>query len=124
MADVEFKAIGLEELIQTTAALHGQLGPMVRDFLSRSVLNIEGAAKDLCPVDTGRLRASIAHKVSSAPIPDWGSVGTNVLYARHVEFGTKKMKAQPYLRPGLQRVQPDIEGNLERIKSDIEALWK
>jgi len=46
---------------------------------------IEYDAKNLCPVDTGRLRASI----HTEPV-DWNmvKVGTNVVYARAVEYGT------------------------------------
>lgn len=60
-------------------------------------LTAEGYAKRLCPVDTGRLRNSITH------IARYGAkevyIGTNVEYAAYVEMGTKRQKAQPYLRP-------------------------
>lgn len=48
----------------------------------------EGYAKDETPVDTGRLRNSISHKV----IADEKAVyiGTNVEYAPYVEFGDNK----------------------------------
>ena len=44
----------------------------------------EGYAKESCPVDTGRLRASISHAVQE----DTVYVGTNVEYAPYIEFGT------------------------------------
>lgn len=59
-------------------------GPL-RQFLTRSVVLLEGEVKKETPVDTGRLRASITHKVE----PFRAIVGTNVTYAPHVEFGTK-----------------------------------
>jgi phage gpG-like protein len=45
----------------------------------------EGYAKDECPVDTGRLRNSIANKV----VKDENAVyiGTNVEYGVYVEYG-------------------------------------
>lgn len=49
------------------------------------------------PVDTGRLRNSITHTASG----DTAYVGTNVEYAPYVEYGTYKMAAQPYLKPGV-----------------------
>ena len=55
----------------------------------------EGYAKKRCPVDTGRLRNSITHMTSG----NSAYIGTNVEYAPHVELGTRKQKAQPYLRP-------------------------
>lgn len=71
-------------------------------------------------VDTGRLRGSItyatnnSHSSGQAPaeasdyathgMPKRGEVviGTNVEYGPHIEFGTSKMAARPYLRPALQ----------------------
>lgn len=60
-------------------------------------LAAEGYAKRACPVDTGNLRNSITHAVESAD--DAVYIGTNVEYAPHVELGTSRQKAQPFLRP-------------------------
>ena len=82
----------------------------------------ERYAKEMAPVDTGRLRNSISHEVDE----DTVYVGTNVEYAPYLEFGTGKfaesggrptpwsyqdskgewhttngMKPQPYLRPAI-----------------------
>ena len=59
----------------------------------------ETYAKQLCPVDTGRLRNSITHAQVDE---DTEVIGTNVKYAPFVELGTKKQKAQPYLRPAAE----------------------
>ena len=62
---------------------------------------IEGEAKRICPVRTGRLRASIhTGKIEEGVY----YVGTNVYYAPYVEFGTRKMAARPYLRPAAKKV--------------------
>jgi len=62
---------------------------------------VASAAKKLSPVgETGNLRGSIIWKL----IGKTGArVGTGVHYAPHVEFGTVKMGAQPYLRPAVQK---------------------
>ena len=69
-----------------------ELATAVRDL----VLLVEAEAKKLCPVDTGKLRASITPVIES-----WaaGYVGTNTHYAPYVEYGTRKMDAQPFLEP-------------------------
>ena len=90
-------------------------------------LMLEGAAARLSPVGQypkgsgrvgGRLRGSITHAVASGgstpknpakagdavsrPTDDVTlHVGTNVEYAPHVEYGTVRMRAQPFLRPAL-----------------------
>jgi HK97 gp10 family phage protein len=58
-------------------------------------LTAEKYAKEITPVDTGRLRNSITHEVDGKEV----YIGTNVEYAPHVEYGTIKQKAQPFLRP-------------------------
>lgn len=60
-------------------------------------MQAESAAKKICPVDTGRLRNSITY-VLDVPKKEV-YIGTNVEYAKHVEFGTHKQRAQPFLRP-------------------------
>ena len=59
----------------------------------------ESYAKKICPVDTGRLRASITHARYDE---NSEVIGTNVEYAQYVELGTHKMAAKPFLRPAAE----------------------
>lgn len=59
----------------------------------------ESYAKELCPVDTGRLRNSITHAQTGEQEE---SIGSNVEYAPYVELGTRKMMAQPFLQPAAE----------------------
>ena len=77
-----------------------------RGALSAAALIVEGAAVLVCPVDTGNLRSSITHEVVD---DEEARVGTNVDYAPHLEYGTVKMAAQPYLRPSLDSNKSQIE---------------
>lgn len=63
-------------------------------------LAAEGHAKEICPVDTGRLRNSITNVVDA----DDKSViiGTNVEYGPAVELGTERRSPKPFLRPAAQ----------------------
>lgn len=71
------------------------------ETLEKMALEIEAEAKKLCPVRTGRLRASI----HTGKIRDRVYyVGSPVHYAPFVEFGTRKMVARPYLRPAVRKV--------------------
>ena len=80
--------------------LEGPDGPVGKD-LARKAIRCQAAAKRLCPVDTGRLRASIAWRMGHDFGGLYAIVGTNVHYAAPVEFGTRTMRARPYLRPAL-----------------------
>ena len=77
--------------------------------MMKSVLMVEADSKRMCPVDTGRLRASITHEVRRiARDIVQGKVGSNVEYAAYVELSTSKTPAQPYLRPALEKNWPKI----------------
>jgi len=64
-------------------------------------------------VDTGRLRASITHRVEKTTGEIAGYVGTNVEYAAAVEFGTSKSAPYPYLFPALDESSAEIDAALE-----------
>lgn len=61
-------------------------------------LQAEGYAKMLAPVDTGRLRNSITHAPEGK---DTEIIGSAVEYAPYQEFGTRRTKAQPFLKPAV-----------------------
>ncbi len=54
------------------------------DALEEACILVENDAKRLCPVDTGQLRSSITHEIED----NVGVVGTNVMYAPYIEYGT------------------------------------
>lgn len=89
--EFEFKSHKDEVLQQLTRA--------VENALEECGLLGEGYAKKICPVDTGRLRNSIAHTVRESEQAAY--IGTNVSYAPHVELGTRRQRAQPYLKPAV-----------------------
>jgi HK97 gp10 family phage protein len=123
MSDVEFKLEGIEELVTNGDKLILELGPIVRDLLDKSIKAIERKAKRIAPVDTGRLRSSISSQVGPGQLPTYAEVGTNVNYARFVEFGTKNMKAQPYLIPAFEQSKPEIDQNIQEAIAKIEGTW-
>jgi len=99
-------AIVLKNLAGVQKLIEGVSEKKLDKLLQVISVNIVNEAKYLCPVDTGRLRASIHYKQVGRL---HYLVGTNVEYAPYVEFGTRKMSAQPYLLPAGRKV-------VERIK--------
>lgn len=116
-----------------------EFGAAVLRALERCGSQAEGYAKDLVPVDTGRLRNSISHKVDDAEKVVY--IGTNVEYAPYVELGTGKYvqggrptpwvyqddngnwhwtagnPAQPFLKPAVAD-HPQTYSNI--IKDELE----
>lgn len=62
----------------------------LKNIIKKSVIDGEATAKKLVPVDTGRLKNSITHEVDKTV----GRFGTNVNYAKQVEFQNR-----PYIIP-------------------------
>jgi HK97 gp10 family phage protein len=84
------------------------------------VTRVTAQAKALAPVEFGELKNSIMGRVVEKDIgfneggvktagnkltdrakPGEGYVGSNLLHAIYNEFGTRKMAAQPFLRPAI-----------------------
>ena len=59
-------------------------------------------------VDTGRLRASYTWQVGEDIRGVYVEVGTNVVYAPWLEFGTRYMEARPHLRPAIEELTNEI----------------
>ena len=111
MIDIDFRKIEkLQKAMKEMPDLiTEELGKAVRDL----VLIVEAKAKELCPVDTGKLRASITPVIQS-----WAKayVGTNTHYAPYVEYGTKMSPAQPFLEPAF------LEGKKQASKVFGKAI--
>lgn len=98
MSYVQINGDALRELFESPS------GEVAKD-LQRRALRVEGAAKRLCPVDTGRLRSSITNELGTDAEGLVAVIGTDVEYAPYVELGTNRMAAQPFLLPALEAGQ-------------------
>ena len=91
-----------------------------KEWLRQMGREIKARARVLCPVKTGALRRSISvrmvrdgkgvqvvagHKKGKGP----------VFYAHMVEFGTRRARAHPFLRPALEAVKLRAMGKLRDI---------
>lgn len=86
--------------------LRQELRPRAAAVIAGAAFEVESATKRLAPVDTGALRNSIA-AMQKGELLWWVEVG--VEYGRFVEFGTSRMRAQPFLVPGVEQVRPRFE---------------
>ena len=80
-------------------------------------LKVESKAKVRAPIDTGRLRSSIATKTDKNSV----TVSTNVEYAPFVEHGTVKMKARPYLFNSYKEELPRLIARIKKILKKNDA---
>lgn len=68
--------------------------------VAESAEYIAGTSKTLSAVDTGNLKNSINVNYKNGGMT--AEIGTPVHYAPHVEFGTRFMRAQPFLFPAFE----------------------
>ena len=88
---------------------------IVERELTDTASNIEKDAKAITPVDTGRLKRSIAAEVKGLE----ANIGTDVEYAHFVHDGTYKMEARPFL---YEAADAELEGLEDRLADDIARL--
>ena len=81
----------------------------VHQKIEKACIMVESDAKRICPVDTGRARASISHEITKSKDEITGIVGSDVKYFVFFEYGTSKQSAQPTLRPALRKNIPKIK---------------
>lgn len=75
---------------------------LARQRAALKAQEIRNEAVQMAPVDSGRLRQSISVQQQDA---DTWRTGTNVEYSTMVEFGTRHQKAQPFMRPAVEKVR-------------------
>lgn len=71
-----------------------------QDTIKKMTLATERFGKQLTPVDTGTLRGSISTSFGKGIIGFHGKVFTKLSYAPFVHWGTRRMRARPFLTEG------------------------
>ena len=95
------KVIGIKNYRKVIEKLRKIGDVNVMPALERIGLKVHGDAKDLCPVDTGWLRMNIMLEkfyASQSVI-----VYNAVEYAPYVEFGTRRAKPHPFMKPAYNK---------------------
>lgn len=95
-------------------ALKGaELDKAIHDILTDFAFTTERYAKQVTPVDTGRLRASIGTGFLIASGIGRGGVARvapHTDYAGFVHEGTRKMRARPFMKWGVEFAQAKFSG--------------
>jgi HK97 gp10 family phage protein len=111
MPDITMRVQGTAELRRALNRLRGdERRRAQQDGLEAGARIVETYAKVAAPVDTGALRNSI---MLDEVTPERAILGPHVDYAEHVEFGTSRMAAQPYLRPAIDEHEAEILDAIE-----------
>lgn len=123
---------GADKLKRKLAIMPAAARAEIRKAMEKSAEEITELARSLVPVDSGELRASIGWNWGDAPSGSMvlgevrtGSTAGNerilvyagndhAYYGRWVEFGTVKMRAQPFFFPAYRAVRKRVRGRVQR----------
>ena len=105
------KVVGLEKLQK-------KLKQNVRMEDVRRVVHVNGAemqakAQQKAPVDTGYLKRSIGLEFTDGGMS--AEVEPKADYGAYVELGTRKMEAQPYLKPAFEEQSKEFRKDMQKL---------
>lgn len=78
----------------------------------------EEAAKSTCPVDTGYLRDHIGYRADSGGCDFW----SDAPYSAYQEYGTWKMRAQPYFEAAVASAMGAMEGSMRAMADEYQQM--
>lgn len=89
--------------------------------LKQAAVLVKTEAVRNCPVRTGHLRSTIYYRVNGN---EYGfTVGASAKYGGYVEYGTRYMRAQPYIRPAFIFVMQNIKSATgKEIEKELEKI--
>lgn len=100
-----------EEIKQALAAAVQESAQAVRDDVKHNV-----------PVDSGRLQREVkVRPQEDGLVAEVGWFDPEEYYARYVEYGTRRVPAQPTLRPALERERAQYA---RRLTEEVRAVLR
>lgn len=106
-------SVTFDKFPQIAAAMPERAGQVVR----KASFDVEGQAKNRVPVDTGALKNSISTEFEDGGLT--GIIAPHMEYAAYVEYGTKRMSAQPYMTPAAEAVAPAFVAAMKQMLQEI-----
>lgn len=82
-----------------------RLEAATQELVTRLTEDVEDDASRFVPIDTGELHQSLH---TEFPRPLVGQVWVGTDHWIYVEYGTRYMKAEPYMRPALYRYRREL----------------
>lgn len=119
MPQISVKITNLAQIRAAFSKAPVKMTTALNKAIQQSIFTIERDSKINTPVDTGRLRASHRRMFSTLR----GEIGTNTEYDMFVHYGTRYMKARPYLLQAAQTNDEKIQGfftdAVQKVLDDI-----
>jgi HK97 gp10 family phage protein len=103
--------IEMEDLDELPDQQSDALEEEVHNIIESAADNMVGYAQGIVPVRTGNLMASIFSEYDDDDLSI--TLGATADYASFIEYGTVKMRAQPFLEPAASIGQEEMNARIE-----------
>lgn len=114
--NIKYTIKGLDKTLNQIKLYSKNKQEAVNKDIHAAGLEVESEAKLKAPKEFGVLGASIK---ANNLVKFVSRIGTNVVYAPHQEFGTRYMKAQPFLRPAFYKAVKKLEKTIKKTMSKL-----
>lgn len=85
----------------------------VKTIVRTNGIEMNRTASRLAPVDTGFLRRSIVFTIADGGLTANSTAGAE--YAPYLEYGTRFMSAQPFMRPAYNQQKAKFKSDMGRL---------
>ena len=113
---------GYDDLLKLSADLGKASAEVTRRaqvVVRKTAADIEASGKRNAAVDTGFMRDSISTTISNGGLS--AEIGPTASYGAYVEFGTRRMRPQPFMGPAADQHFPEFTEAVARLSQDL--LW-
>ena len=99
---------GDKELQRAFRKAYAEAPKVVQAVIKNNGEKMQGRAKALAPVDTWFMHDNIDSYYQGGGSSFEAFVHSRAGYSGFVEFGTRKMSAQPFMRPAFEWIKPQL----------------
>lgn len=107
----DIKIVGMEKL-QRKLRQNVQMAD-VKKVVRHNGAEMQAKAQQNAPVDTGTLKRSIGLEITDGGMS--AEVEPKADYGAYVELGTRKMEAQPYLKPAFEEQSKEFRKDMQKL---------
>lgn len=105
------KVVGMDKLekqLKKNVALND-----VKKVVRKNGVGLQKAAQKKAPIDTGTLKRSVGIDITDSGMT--ATVEPTAEYSAYVEYGTRFMKAQPYMKPTLEEQEKLFKADMQKL---------
>jgi HK97 gp10 family phage protein len=120
---IELEILGDNDEARLMQTLPLEIFERVQQTLKNGAIRVAERARELVPVRTGHLLASIRPDIGEEEDAEEAFQPVMVIadtpYASFVEYGTSRMDPQPFMEPAVDEVEPQILEEIDSILAEM-----